>query len=244
MITLFDADEKATLDELGEDTCELFEAIETSFGITLGDYQDLIGMTVRELAVRICEKANYPNQEKCLSAVSFYRLRRAFQELFGVPREAIRSDTPLSKLMPWLRRRERWRLLQDSFGAITLPSLTFPGWLILFCLIAPVASLISLKVYSSLPITWLLIFFWSIALIVAMIWAVSPLARAFPKGSETFGGLAKEILARNYGAFAAHGGSSNDDVLLALRHLVAMETAISLEKISPETRIPRDLNIY
>jgi hypothetical protein len=59
-MTLLDADIKA--DELlGEDTCELFEAIECSFGINLGDYRSHCGRTIRNLAAEIETLAKYPS---------------------------------------------------------------------------------------------------------------------------------------------------------------------------------------
>jgi hypothetical protein len=48
-MTLLDADIKPD-SVLGEDTWELFEAIECSFGIDLGDYRSHCGRTIRDLA--------------------------------------------------------------------------------------------------------------------------------------------------------------------------------------------------
>ena len=75
-MTLLDADVQRD-PVLGEDTCELFEAIEDSFGVNLGDYSAICGMTVRELADVVYQKAAYPTQDRCLSAVAFYRIRRS-----------------------------------------------------------------------------------------------------------------------------------------------------------------------
>jgi hypothetical protein len=48
--------------------------------------------------------------------------------------------------------------------------------------------------------------------------AFIPVARVLPPGSETFGGLAELVLARNYATFTTQcGGSRESDVLLALR---------------------------
>jgi hypothetical protein len=69
-MTLLDADVKPN-PLLGEDTWELFEVIEDSFGVDLGDYSAVCGMTVSELAEVVSKKANYPAAEKCLSAVAF-----------------------------------------------------------------------------------------------------------------------------------------------------------------------------
>jgi hypothetical protein len=92
---------------LGEDTWELFEVIEDSFGVDLDDCHSLCGVTIRELAEVICRKANYPTEEKCLSADAFYRLRRAFETLFGIPRTTIRPATSVRNLLPWKSRSTR-----------------------------------------------------------------------------------------------------------------------------------------
>ena len=55
----------------------------------------------------------------------------------------------------------------------------------------------------------------------------------------------KVVLARNYATFASQYGSSCDGgVLNALRQLIAGQLAMDPEEISPDTRIPHDLNIY
>jgi hypothetical protein len=134
-MTLLDADVKHN-PVLGEDTWELFEVIEDSFGVDLGDYHALCGVTVTELASVICGKANYPTEEKCLSAVAFYRLRRAFEVLFGIPRTTIRPATAVRNLLPWKSRSTQWLMLQEHLG-LKFPRLNLPGWLLLLTVFAP-----------------------------------------------------------------------------------------------------------
>jgi hypothetical protein len=45
---------------VGEDTFELFETIEDSFGVELGDYRALCGLTITELASEVSKKAGAP----------------------------------------------------------------------------------------------------------------------------------------------------------------------------------------
>jgi hypothetical protein len=237
--------------ELGEDTWELFEVIEDSFGIDLGDYHEICGMTVRELAEVICKKANYPIEDRCLSAVSFYRLRRAFEILYGVPRRAIRTATSVGNLLPLKDRSTKWAMLQKHLG-LTLPRLQFPGWLLLLVLIIPPALLVYMRASWGIRLSAIWIFDISCALylvtFVSIIPAVDerfPLSRVLPRACETFGGLTKVVLARNYATFASQYGSSCDGGLSnALRQLIASQLAMDPEEISPDTRIPHDLNIY
>lgn len=245
-MTLLDADldENRHLDPvLGEDTRDLFEATETSFGVELGDYYVLCGMTVKELADRICERGNFSPGEVCLSSVAFYRLRRAFMEGLDVPRGRIRPSTLLRDLVPWRERRTFFRSIEEATGW-SMPRLMASSRQLVIGLLGPAAFLIALRVVAGLPISGIWIGIGSVLLILPVLWALSSLARTFPVGAKTFGGLAESVLARNYGAFAKEFGSSSEDVLQALRQLIAMMTAIDLEKISGRTRVPQDLNIY
>jgi len=233
---------------LGEDTWELFEAIEDSFGVDLGDYHKICGMTVRELAEIISKKANYPTKETCLSAVAFYRLRRAFESLFGIPRTAIRPATSVGDLLPWDNRTTRWQMLQEHLG-LTLPQLQFPGWLLLLPLVTSAVLLVSFRTFLGVRLSAIWIFNILFALYLVTFVSIIPavderfaLSRVLPRTCETFGGLVTVVSAHNY---AALGGSSGEnDVLKAIRQLISMQLGIDLEEISPETRIPHDLNIY
>jgi hypothetical protein len=243
-MALLDADEMERDSLLGEDTWELFETIEDSFGVDLGDYRALLGMTVRELAEEISKRVDYPDRERCLSAVAFYKLRRTFEVQFDIPRATIRPATPVGDLLPWKSRKQRWRILQENLG-LTVPGLAFPSWVFYPSLMAPAALLISLRLFWGFPLNAILIFWGSFLLIIPSVFVFSPFARKLPPGSETFGGLAKIVLARNYAAFAKqHGRLSENDVLPALRQLIATQTFQDIENVPTYTLIPQGLNIY
>jgi hypothetical protein len=82
-MTLLDADKDPSV--IGEDTWELFEVIEESFGVKLGNYFELAGITVGRLAERIDIQTAYPPSDGCLSSAVFYQLRRAFKSVGDVP---------------------------------------------------------------------------------------------------------------------------------------------------------------
>lgn len=242
-MTLLDADVQRD-PVLGEDTCELFEAIEDSFGVNLGDYSAICGMTVRELADVVYQKATYPIQDRCLSAVAFHRMRREFEILFDIPRRTIRPSTSVGNLLPLKHRSTRWAMLQEHLG-LTFPRLQFPGWLLLLALVVPPTLLVYLRAFWGVRLSAILIVDISCALylvtFVSIIPAIDerfPLSRILPRACETFGGLTRVVLARNYATFASQYGSSRDGgVLNAVRQLTASQ-------LSPDTRIPHGLNIY
>jgi hypothetical protein len=241
-MALLDSDIKAD-PVLGEDTWDLFETIESSFGVELGNYHELCGKSIRELADQIEERAGYGSPDKCLTAISFYRLRRTLMQ-FGIARKAIRPSTPLHKLVSWRTRRRRWRLMRENLG-LELPALVFPRWALVLALSAPAAVLVSIRAFCGVHISVASIVVWSVLLVIPAFIVSVPLTRTLPPGSQTCGGLSELILAKNYAAFAVRSsGSAKADVLWALRQLVAIEMVMPIEEISPETRVPQDLNIY
>lgn len=245
-MTLLDAGQKIDGHSvLGEDTWDLFEAIEGSFAVDLGDYCDLCGMTIEQIAKEIGKRAEYPANEKCLSASSFYRLRRAFAEVLSIPRASIRPATSVAELLPWRRRTKvRWDLIERRLE-LKLPGLVWPGWALLASVVAPAVLLIVLRVCFGIPLNALEIFIGSMLLIIPAAHGLVPFARVLPRGGETVGGLAKLVLARNYSAFASqHGARNGEEILWALRQIVATQTGRKIEEIFPTTQIPQDLKIY
>lgn len=244
-MTLLDARDLQGSNEVGEDTWELFESIEQSFGVDLGDYHDLAGISILELSQRIDGLAKYPVEDSCLSSVAFNRLRGAFQKVTETPRSAIRPSTRIHDLLPWRTRHLQWTSIQSELG-LELPRLNLPSWLLVLCLVLPVSLLAYARLFMGLRISGGIIAMSSIVLtLLALRAAMLYPARGIPASIETVGGLAKTVIARNYKVFAgAHGSSPESGILPSLRLLVAMETCISIEKSLPETRIPSGLNIY
>ena len=246
-MTLLDADEKQRKGVLGEDTCELLATIEDSFGIRFPDYEAALGKSVWELAEYISNASEYPKADRCLSAVAFYRLRRAFRELFDTPRDMIRPATSLDILLPWSSRRVRWRRLQHQLD-LALPALTYPVWLLGLSLTITVASSIALSIAMKeifgLRLALMGVVFGSFFLWICVLICLTPLAKAIPGECETFGGLVRAVLARNYATFASkYGGTSQDQITSLLCQLIAVEVGIKPTEITPDTHIRGDLNI-
>lgn len=235
-MTLLDANDLQGSNEVGEDTWELFESIEQSFGVDLGDYHDLAGISILELSQRIDGLAKFPAEDSCLSSVAFNRLRRTFQNVTKTPRSSVRPATRLQNLLPWRTRHLQWASLQSDLG-LELPRLNLPSWLLILCLILPVSLLIYARFFMGVRISGGVITICSIVLtLLALRAAMLYPARVIPASIETVGGLAKAVIARNYKTFAgAHGSSPERGVLPALRLLVAMQTGVNIEKVPRDT---------
>jgi hypothetical protein len=212
-MSLLNADVESRPDALGEDTWDLYQAIEDSFGVDFGNYQALLEKSVRELADEIATRSTSAIGDRCLTSIAFYRLRRALQSLTGSPRESIRPGTLIDDLLPWSGRDRRWTSLEQQLG-LTLPGLAVPGPLFVFALLAPAILLVSLKLRVFPAFTWGLLFSVWIFLSVLTIKSLSRFARRLPPTCRTVGGLTRVILARNYGTFAKSHGRASDKELL------------------------------
>lgn len=200
------------------------------------------------MAEIIFKNLKHPASPQCLSAITFYRLRRTFMELFGTPRVKMSTATSLYELMPWKARRKQWRSIEDYLNYV-LPRLKWPVWLLGIALVftgSTLYFLFSLKLLRAIGSASVLVgIVGFIALLVPVCLALNPLAREFPRGCVTLGDLTKLVLARNYGKLAArHGMSSQKEIIHSLLVLVAEETATDIVKLSSDTHFPEDLGIY
>jgi hypothetical protein len=245
---LLEGDKLLRFESFGEDTCELVHTIEDSFGVKFAEDELIHARTVGAMAQIIFKKVKQPAGPQCLSAITFYKLRRAFMEMFGTPRAKMSPATSLYELMPWKTRREQWRSLQDYLNFV-LPQLTWPAWLMGIALVftgSTLYFLFGLKLLRGIGSASVLVgIVGFIALLVPVCLVLNPIAREFPRGCVTLGDLTKLVLARNYGKVAArHGMSSEREVIQLLLFLVAEETATDIQKLSSDTRFPEDLGIY
>jgi len=242
-MALLDAYNRGPESVVGEDTWDLFATIEEAFSVDLGDYHKLIGVTVSELVEQIHEKAEYPASEKCLSSVSFYRLRRTLETQFQIQRSAVRIDTSVDRLFPWISRRRQWVTLQECLG-LKVPALRYPGWLLYLALATSAVFALSLKALFGQRISLMGVIGISLISCLPIILAFTPFGRALPEGCQTIGGLTRVILSYNFGALAsAYGSSPNENTLLSLRLIIATEIGLKIEQVAANTRIPGDLNI-
>jgi hypothetical protein len=232
----------------GEDSRELVSTIEQSFGIKLSEDDLVRAETIGTLADIVFAKLEHPVSSQCLSAVMFYKTRRAFIDSFEIPRTKIAPTTSLYELLPWKSRKRDWRKVQDRLN-FTLPQLRWPLWLVAVWLLLTglmLYFLFGLKMLRMLGTASMLvgsIAFVSALVLVAVV--LSPLGREFPGSCETFGDLLKLFLARNYGKLAArHGMASKAESAQSLLQLIASETCSDVGKLSSATPFPDGLHIY
>lgn len=182
--------------------------IQDSYDVEFTSDELIAAETVWQLGETISKKLTHPRSERCLTAAVFYRLRRAFVDLFRSPRAQVRPDTRLEDLLPWTERKSQWRRLQVFLG-LALPRLTAPAWLLGLALVASVV--VAWAYERRFPhftadglltgAVWFLAFFLLVRLL-------NPFVRTLPRACRTVGDLAKVVLARNYAKVATEVGGS------------------------------------
>jgi hypothetical protein len=112
----------------GPDPLELVMNVEEAFDITIPDEEAEKIHNVGQLYAYVLAKLPQPPSPGCVSSATFYRLRRALQELFAISRERIRLAARTEDLIPREGRPERWRRLAEALTPGRLPELRRPQW--------------------------------------------------------------------------------------------------------------------
>ncbi len=114
---------------MGLDTVELVMRIEETFDITIPDAEaekiQTIGQLYHYLLARFHGEERVTS--RCLSAATFYGLRRGLMRSFRTPRREVRPESALETLIPAMGRRSEWKRLGEKLGW-ELPALVRPDW--------------------------------------------------------------------------------------------------------------------
>ena len=113
----------------GPDPLELVMNIEEAFHITIPDEEAEQIHNGGELYAYVLAKLPQPPSQGCVSSATFYRLRRALQDLFAIPRALIRPAARMEELLPVEGRPDSWRRLAAAMTPGRLPELKRPRWM-------------------------------------------------------------------------------------------------------------------
>ena len=106
---------------MGLDSVELVMTIEDKFGISIPDDECEQIVTVQQMADSVFEKIKLNPNEKCLSQIIFYRIRKAF-ELFGNEKQNITPNSKMSELLSKTDLKNDWTRLGIRIG-LKIPDL-------------------------------------------------------------------------------------------------------------------------
>jgi len=106
---------------MGLDSVELLMSVENRFGIRIEDSEAEKIYTVQNFVDSVYDKIITNPNEKCLTQIVFYRIRKAFQNLKLTDKE-IKPETKISELLTQTELKEKWHLLKTEIG-LELPEL-------------------------------------------------------------------------------------------------------------------------
>lgn len=106
---------------MGLDSVELVMSVEDKFGIEIADNEAENITTVQNLVDCVYSKIiTYPN-EKCLTQIVFYRIRKAFRKL-ELTKIEIKPESKIFELLTQTELKENWAMLKTEI-ALELPKL-------------------------------------------------------------------------------------------------------------------------
>jgi acyl carrier protein len=106
---------------MGLDSVELLMSVEDKFGIQIKDSEAEKIYTVQDFVDSVYSKIITNPNEKCLTQIVFYRIRKAIQNLKLTDKE-IKPETKISELLTQAELKEKWHLLKTEIG-LELPEL-------------------------------------------------------------------------------------------------------------------------
>lgn len=106
---------------MGLDSVELLMSFEDKFGVQVPDDEAENIATVEQMVDSIFEKIKIKPNDKCLSQIIFYRIRRAFEE-FGNLKSIITPETKMSDLLNPTDLESDWNVLEQRIG-LKIPEL-------------------------------------------------------------------------------------------------------------------------
>jgi hypothetical protein len=125
---------------MGLDGVELVMAVEEAFAIVIEDAEAEKMRTPRDLIAHIASKVGCVDQKHCATQRAFNRLRLALMRHCGLKRAQVRPQTPMSRLLPFKKRRVILRQMLDEIGIAADPELIRPKWLVALIIASSLAA--------------------------------------------------------------------------------------------------------
>ena len=100
---------------MGLDSVELLMSFEDKFGVSIPDAEAENIFTVQQMVDSIFEKIKLKPNNKCLSQIVFYRIRKAFEEFDNKKRD-ITPNTKMSDLLSTTDLKSDWSRLEMKIG--------------------------------------------------------------------------------------------------------------------------------
>ena len=229
---------------MGLDTVELVMDVEESFGIEIPDDSAQEIVTVGDLFEFIKSQTELAPAGTCLTAATFYDIRRAFQ-ISGI-NERFGPSTRLGEIAPNNQRRSFWIKLSQAAN-LKFPNLVRPSWMVgLNIVLTFAASLLTALIVSGQDLNGTIFAMTLIAYLVLFGWMTAlltkPFATRFATNFCTFRGLSERVLALNASAQQnKHGPMGPNDIWVILRELIVNQLGVDPDEVTPTASFVKDL---
>lgn len=231
---------------MGLDAVELLMDVEESFDIRIPEVDAQEMTTVGELYDFILSKTEQADSETCLSARTFYDIKRALRSQ-GIDHR-FKPSTQLSEVLPQSDRRAFW----DGLAASTqmrLPRLVRSSFVSRVNLIVTLVStlIIAGLVYNStgsgeLLFIATLVFGVLFALLTTS--ATTSFATQFDSDIETFKGFSHRVLSMNAAKQQLkHGPMGPSEIWTLLQDLIMDQLGVDRDKVVRAARFVQDLGL-
>lgn len=229
---------------MGLDSVELILELEESFNISFSDEEASRMLTVGECYEAILKKLPSHEEKFCLSAVTFYKVRKALMSAVDLTRSEIRPATDLASLIPAKERRKVWRDMKSSLQ-LRLPSLAPPESTFPLALICAFVGTIVLCKYTSLTSGLLLLLPELFLFYMFFAWIGSiAFGTTFSEDIQTVRGFTKKVLAMNFGKLSANVAEHyHEEVWQSIQILVVEQLGVDIKDVTKEARFVADLGI-
>lgn len=115
---------------MGLEGVELIMSIEETFGVEFSDEEIFEAVTPRLIGDKIFLKLQKTDEKTCLTQRAFYILRRSLMQLFNLPRDSVKPDTPINDIISPKRQHLAWEQIRSMVQARSWPGLNRPILLI------------------------------------------------------------------------------------------------------------------
>ncbi len=229
---------------MGLDTVELVMDVEESFGIQIPDDDAQKIVTVGDLFEFIKSQTDLAPAGTCLTATTFYEIRRGFENS-GI-NERFAPSTPVGDIVPNRNRRSFWAKLARS-TKLRFPDLVRPSWIVVSnVLITFSASILTALIASGRDVSGTIFVITMIAGFFFFGWATAivtrPFAKNFSSDFKTFRGLSERVLALNATILKnKHGPMGPNDIWVILRELIVNQLGVDSDEVTPTASFVKDL---
>jgi len=114
---------------LRSDPVQVCMQVKERFGVGISWREFEEAKTMGELHRLILDKLGARQQLVCVSSATFYSLRCALGEEFGIPRKRVRPNSRMEEFFPVQDRKHHWQRFCAALGKVYLPSPCRPTWL-------------------------------------------------------------------------------------------------------------------